>query len=302
MRRMWRWGLVLLVWLAVPAAVAQAAAPVKLGSGRLLALAARAGVGYAVIGRNDPSRPLALVRSNGSGAGRPTAFGGPGAENVDMAAGPGGVEIAWSRTVSSAFQYFTASAQDIAHPKDAGLGTGPPQLDQGRLAFPDRVGNATLGGDVLSHDAPEHRHLPLDAAQGLVLDLDQQRRSTQLRLLGSGAPTSPILSLARLADVDATLAVANGTAYIAYATGGRTFLATQNGDAWSTRTIAAGTAGRPAVVRANGRTSVAYARNGAVYLDRTRLAAGGGPALAADQGRIFAGWTHGAAAYLVRAR
>lgn len=292
----------LVVWLAVPAAVAHAAAPLKLGNGRLLALAARDGVGYAVIGRDDPSRPLALVRSSASAAGRPTAFGGPGAENVDMAAGPGGVEIAWSRTVSSAFQYFTAPAQDVTHPHDAGLGTGPPQLDQGELAFPDRIGNAMLGDKSLTHDAPEHRHLPLDAAQGLVLDLDQQRRSTQMRLLGPGAPTRPVFSLARLADVDATLALAGGTAYVAYATGGSTFLATESGDGWSTRRIAAGTAGRPAVVRANGRTSVAYTRNGAIYLDGTRLAVGGGPALAADGARVLAGWTHGGAAYLVRVR
>jgi hypothetical protein len=255
-----------------------------------------------VIGRETASKPLALVRSGVSGAGRPTAFGGPGAENVDMAAGPGGIDVAWSRTVSSAFEYFTAPVQDLADPTTRGLGTGPPQLDRGELAFPDRAGNATLANQPLTQDAPEHRHLPLDAAQGLVLDLDQQRTSTQLRLLGPGAPARPIMSLARLADVDAALAVADGAAYVAFATGGRAFVATQNGDGWSTHRIASGTSGRPAVVRASGRTSVAYARNGAVYLDRTRIGPGGGPALAADGARVFAGWTHGGAAYLVRVR
>jgi hypothetical protein len=181
-----------------------------------------------------------------------------------------------------------------------GLGTGPPQLSAGELAYPDRVGNAALADRPLTNDAPEHRHLPLDAAQGLVLDLDQQRTRTELRLLGG--PSRPLLSVSRLADVDASLTLDRGIAYVAYAIGGRTLLATQRGDGWSTRRIASGTTGRPALVRARGRTYVAYARNGAVRLDGTRIGAGGSPMLATDGTRVFAGYTHDEHAYLVRAR
>ncbi|WP_028061699.1 hypothetical protein [Candidatus Solirubrobacter pratensis] len=297
---MWRWALVLLVSLAVPAA-ADAAAPVKVGDGPLLGLAARGGAAFVVFERDSASTPLALVRSSGSSAGRPAAFGGPGAENVDMAAGAEGVRIAWSRTISSAFEYFVAPAQRLADPESAGFGTGPPQLDAaGELAYPDRVGNATLAGRPLTDDAPEHRHLPLDAAGGLVLDLDQQRTHTELRLLGG--PSRPILSVSRLADVEASLAISGHTAYVAYAIGGSTLLATQRGDGWTTRRIASGTSGRPAVARAGSTTYVAYARNGAVRLGGARIAAGGGPLLATDGTRVFAGYTHAGRAYLFRAR
>jgi hypothetical protein len=245
--------------------------------------------------------PFALVRSTGRGVGRATAFGTPGAENADVAVGPGGVEVAWSRPVSSAFEYFLAPAGRPGDVTVEGLGTGPPQLAGGVLANPDSVGDATLGGEKLTADAPEHRHLPLDAAQGLVLDLDQQRTSTQLRLLGPDAPQRPILSVARLADVEAALTVSGGRPYVAFAIGGRAFLASASGDGWSTRLIATGTSGRPAVARAGGRTYVAYARNGAVHLGRTRLGPGGAPQLAADGTRLLAGWTHRDTAMLTRA-
>jgi hypothetical protein len=296
---MWRWGLVLLVWLAVPAAAE--AAPVAIGNGPLLALAVHDGVGYAVIERDSASKPLALVRSSGRGAGRAMPFGAPGAEYVDVAAGPGGVEVAWSRPVSSAFEYFVAPAGDPADVSVKGLGTGPPQLDGGLLAHPDPAGDVAVGDERLTTDAPEHRHLPLDAADGLILDLDQQRTSTQLRLLGPDAPARPILSVGRLADVEATLAVAQGRAYVAYAIDGRAFLASASGDGWSTRRIASGISGRPAVARAGGQTHVAYARNGAVYLGGTRLGPGGSPLLAADGTRLLAGWTHHGTAMLTRA-
>src|SRR3954471_2451633 len=98
-------------------------------------------------------------------------------------------------------------------PADRGAGakamttaTGPPQLDDdGTLAYPDRDGNVVKGAERLTNDAPEHRHLPLDAAEGLVLDLDQRRAITQLRLLGPNVPNLPALSLPRLADVQASL-------------------------------------------------------------------------------------------------
>jgi hypothetical protein len=293
---MWRWGLVLLVWLAVPPAAARAATPVVVGHGPLLALAAHDGVGYAVVERESTTAPFALVRSTGKGAGRAMPFGGPGAENVDVAATPAGVEVAWSRPVSSSFEFFVARASDLGDPATPGLGTGPPQLAGDALAYPDRTGDAMLGDRPLTADAPEHRHLPLDAAGELVLDLDQQRTSTQLRLLGPGAPAKAILSVGRLADVDASLSVTGGVATVAFTVDGRTFLATERQDGWTTRRIATGTSGRPAVAGRH----VAYARDGAVYLDRTRLGSGGAPQLAADGSRLYAGWTHRATALLVR--
>lgn len=295
---MWRWGLVLLVWLAVPVAAARGSAPVVVGHGAMLALAAHDGVGYAVLERDSAADPFALVRSTGKGAGKAVPFGGPGAENVDVASTPGGVEIAWSRPVSSAFQFFVARATDLGDPETPGLGTGPPQLAGDAIAYPDRTGNAVLGDAPLTADAPEHRHLPLDANGDLVLDLDQQRTSTQLRLLGPGAPAKAILSVGRLADVEASLSVTGGVATVAYALDGRTFLARERQDGWTTRRIATGTSGRPAVAGSH----IAYARNGAVYLDKTRLGSGGAPQLAADGARLYAGWTHRASALLVRAR
>jgi hypothetical protein len=305
MARVWRWGLIVLLWLAVPAASARASAPVAIGSGPggLLALAAQGGVGYAVIGSDDAAKPFALVRSSGRGAGTPVPFGGPGAGNPDAAPGPDGVQVAWSREVSSALEFSVAPALDPADATVAGLGTGPPQLDDGALAYPDRVGDAMLGTDQLTADAPEHRHLPLDAAAGLVLDLDQRRASTQLRLLGPNAPTRPAVSLARREDLEGSLAVAGGRAYVAFARNGRAFLATAElrpGASWSTKLVAEDITGRPAVAHAGGRTYVAYARRGDVYLDRARLAPGTRPLLAADGDGILMGWTRGKTALLAR--
>jgi hypothetical protein len=292
---MWRWGLVLVVVLALPAS-ARAATPITVGNGPLLALAARGATAYAVVERDSLQDPFALVRSTGKGAGTPVPFGGPGAEHVDLANGPEGVEVAWSRPISSAFELFFAAAADVRSPQRPGLATGPPQLAGDTLAYPDRTGNATLGGAPLTSDAPEHRHLPLDAQGELVLDLDQQRTRTRLRLLGPGAPERPLLDVARLADVEASLS-ADGRA-AAFATGGRTYLATRTSTGWRVRRLATGTSGRPAIAG----TRVAYARNGAIYLDRTRLGAGGSPQLAQDGARLYAGWTHRKRALLVRVR
>jgi hypothetical protein len=297
---------IVLLWLAVPAA-ARAAVPVAIGSGPggLLALAAQDGVGYAVIGNADAAKPLALVRSSGRGAGTPVPLGTPGAESPDVAPGPDGVQVAWAREVSSALELSVAPASDPAAAIVAGLGSGPPQLDAGALAYPDRVGDATRGGTQLTGDAPEHRHLPLDAAGGLVLDLDQRRGSTQLRLLGPDAPTRPAVSLGRREDLEGSLAIAAGRAYVAFARAGRAFLATAElrpGAAWSTKLIAADITGRPAVARTQRRSYVAYARRGVVYLNRARIASGTRPLLAADGDDVLLGWTRGATAMLARER
>ncbi len=307
-RPMWRWTSIALLCLAVPAP-ARAATPVAIGSGPggLLALAAQDGTAYAVIGRASAAHPLALVRTKGHGAGRAVPFGIAGAENVDAAPGPDGVQIAWSRVVSSAFELSVTPASDPLASTVVGRGTGPPQLDAGEpvaLAYPDQLGDATLGALPLTDDAPWHRHVPLDAEAGLVLDLDQQRGETQLRLLGPGAPGAPALGVSRLTQIEASLTVAAGRAYVALAVSGRAFLATvalQPRATWHLKRVATGVTGRPAVARARGRTSVAYAIRGTIYLDGRRIGKGNRPYLAADGAALFAGWTRRDAALLVRA-
>jgi hypothetical protein len=290
-----RVALIVVLWLAVPG-VANAA-PVKLGDEPLLALAVHDGEAYAVVKSGDPGSPLALVRPGE----RPEAFGRPGAESPEIAAGPEGVRVAWARQISSGLELF----ETPAGPMPMTTATGPPQLDDdGTLAYPDRDGNVMRGDTRLTDDAPAHRHLPLDAAQGLVLDLDQRRTITQLRLLGPGAPNPPALSLPRLADVQASLAVAGKRAYVAYALDERIFLATAELDPnarWRTRKLSNDGAGRPAIARTARRTYVAFSRAGGVYLNGRRLGGGGRPFLATDGSGVFAGWTHKGAAMLARA-
>jgi hypothetical protein len=284
-------------WLAAPS-VAQAAPPVKLGDRPLLALAARDGEAYAVIESGDPASPLALVRPGG----RPQAFGGPGAESPELVAGPTGVEVAWARQVSSGLEIL---AGEPAGARRIATATAPPQLDDdGTLAYPDRDGNVIRGDARLTDDAPEHRHLPLDVAQGMVLDLDQRRTITQLRLLGPNAPNPPALSLPRLADVQASLAVAGNRAYVAYALNERVYLATADLNAnarWTTRKLSNDGAGRPAIARTAKRTYVAFSRAGGIYLNGKRLGNGGRPQLATDGTAVFAGWTRDGAAVITRA-
>jgi hypothetical protein len=302
------WGIVALaaLWLAAPA---RAAGPVVLGSGPrgLLALAAQDGTAFAVIGASDAARPFALVRSSGRGAGAPVAFGEAGAENADVDAGPDGPVVTWSREISSAFELSLVRADDLARPQEVAEGTGPPHVDAQaaapRLAYPDLTGDVMFGAARLTDDAPEHRNLPLDARQGLVLDLDQQRDATQLRVLGDQAPTQPVVSLASLEGLDASLAADEAHVYVAFVRAGRAFLATAERRPtarWSTRRLADGASGRPAVARAGGKTHVAYARHGEIHLDDETLGAGSRPLLAADGGDVLVGWTRGRTALLVR--
>lgn len=289
-----RVALIVVLWLAVPG-VARAATPVKLGDKPLLALAAHDGAAYAVVESGEPASPLALVRPGQ----RPQAFGGPGAESPEIAVGTQGVMVAWARQISSGLELFQTPAGTTI------TATGPPQLDDdGTLAYPDRDGNVVKGDIRLTDDAPEHRHLPLDAARGLVLDLDQRRRLTQLKLLGPNAPNAPALSLPRLADVQASLAIANNRAYVAYALDERIYLATaplQPQARWTTRKLANDGAGRPAIARTAKRTYVAFSKAGGVYLNGKRLGSGGRPYLATDGTEVFAGWTHEGGAVLMRA-
>jgi hypothetical protein len=288
----------LLVVLSLAAPSVAQAAQVKLGDEPLLALAASGGEAYAVIGSGAPASPFALVRPGA----RPQPFGGPGAESPEIVAGPGGVEVAWARQVSSGLEIV---AGDPAAAKRVTTATSPPQVDaDGTLAYSDRDGNVIRGDARLTQDAPEHRHLPLDAANGLVLDLDQRRAITQLRLLGPSAPNLPALSLPRLADVQASLAVAGNRAYVAYALDERIYLATADVNPqarWATRKLANDGAGRPAIARTAKRTYVAFSRAGGVYLNGKRLGNGGRPFLATDGEAVFAGWTHEGGAMLTRA-
>ena len=299
-----------LTWLGLAAAPAWAARPVVLGSGPggLLALAAAGGTGYAVIGTGDPAKPFALVLSSGRGAGARVPFGEPGAENADIDAGPGGAVVTWSREISSAFELSLARADDLAHPREVAEGTGPPHVDAQsatpRLAYPDLTGDVMLGADRLTDDAPEHRNLPLDAKDGLVLDLDQQRGATRLRVLGAQAPTQPVVSLASLEGLEASLAVASNRVYVAFVRAGRAFLATAErsaGARWSTRRIADGVSGRPAIARTARRTYVAYARHGAIRLNDRTLGIGSRPLIAvAAPDDVLVGWTRRRTALLVR--
>jgi hypothetical protein len=295
MRCVLRVALIVVLWLAVPG-VASAAQQVKLGDRPLLALAAHDGGAYAVVESGDPANPLALVRPGQ----RPQAFGGPGAESPEIAVGTQGVTVAWARQISSGMALFATPG-----PAPATIATAPPQLDDdGTLAYTDRDGNIVRGDIRLTDDAPEHRHLPLDAAQGLVLDLDQRRTVTQLRLLGPNAPNAPTLSLPRLADVQASLAIENNSASVAYALDERIYVATaplQPQARWITRKLANDGAGRPAIARTAKRTYVAFSKAGGVYLNGKRLGSGGRPYLATDGTDVFAGWTHEGGALITRA-
>jgi len=274
------------------------AAPVKLGDRPLLALAARGGEAYAVIESGDPASPLALV----SPGARPQPFGAPGAESPEIVAGTGGVEVAWARQVSSGLELL---AGDPAAPKPIAVATTPPQLDgDGTLAYSDRDGNVVKGDGRLTNDAPEHRHLPLDAAEGRVLDLDQRRTITQLRLLGPDAPNLPALSLPRLADVQGSLAIAGNAAYVAYALDERIYLATaalEPQARWTIRKLSNDGAGRPAVVRTARKTYVAFSRAGGIYVNGKRIGNGGRPQLATDGTEVFVGWTREGGAMLEKA-
>jgi hypothetical protein len=303
---MWRCVLAAAAWLFL-AAPAGAATPVSVGSGPggLLALGARDGVAYAVLGNASTAKPFVLVRSPGAPR---VAFGQPGAANPDVDAGAAGVFVTWTRPISSAFELNLAGPDDLAHPQAVADGTGPPQVDaQGsapQLAYTDEAGDVVYGTRTLTADAPDHRHLPLDAADGLVLDLDQRRGGTRLRVLGDGAPTQPIVSLRGVEGLEGSLAADAGHAYVAFSRNGRVFLATAARSPqarWSVRMLAAGTAGRPAIARTPAHTYVAYARGGAVRLDGRTLGPGSRPLLAADGSRVVIGWTRGRSARLARA-
>jgi hypothetical protein len=331
------------------AATPAAASPVRLGAGPngLLALAAHEGVAYAVIGSADRERPFTLVESSGRDVRVVAGFGVARSEFPDVAvADDGRVGVLWARTSAGGEQYGAQVAPEAA-PADPqagpveqlGDGTGPARLALDPapvIAFPDLVGDAALtdsdaGYRTLTSDGPYLRHLPLDLAVGpdgpLVLDLVQRRRWSALRVLGQGAPGAPVVTIARLDELDSTLAVDGDRLYVAYLRGGRAWLAAAAlapNATWSRRRLPGPGAGdgAPAVVRTRGRTYVAFAQGGrrrGVFL--STLGAGTATtrrltidrlhdtrpfAAAAGDGTVFVGWTRyghspaNATAYLVR--
>ncbi len=311
----------ILVLACAPAA--HAAAPVRVGPGPLSALAAQGSTAYAVIERDDDARPLGLVRTTGRRAGATVAFGGPGAEFPDLAAGPDGVVVAWGRRISAGQEWLTAPAGALGDALVVGVGTGPARLalagERRLVAGPDAVGDAVLASRApgaeaemqqLSATGPYQRHLPLVAAtvggSPLVLDSAQEPGRSSLRVLGDRAPLAPVARVNRLQTFRGTLAVSGSTLRVAYMLGGRAYLATAAADPgarWRVRRLAgpgAG-AGTAAVVPGG---AVLYTQRGSgghdLYLatgsrsrrlartatdeEEVHLAAGAGRAL-------FAGWT-----------
>lgn len=298
---MLRVALFVVLGLAVPG-VARAATPVELGDTPLLALAARDGTAYAVIGSGDAASPFRFASTNMRTMAVSGPFASPGAESPEIAAGPEAIRIAWARQISAGLELLETPSDELSGAQRVATATAPPQLDgDGTLAYSDRDGNVVKGDDQLTNDAPEHRHLPLDAAEGLVLDLDQRRTITQLRLLGPNAPNLPALSLPRLADVQASLAIAGSAAYVAYALDERIYLATAELNAqarWTTRKLSNDGAGRPAIARTARKTYVAFSRAGGIYVNGKRIGNGGRPQLATDGTEVFVGWTREGGAML----
>lgn len=291
----------------------------------LAALAAHAGSAYAVVHGSDDR--LTMYRSGGRSATRLGAFGERGGETPALAAGPDGVAVVWARRISGGVEMLLADAPQSAgggfgRTLSLGSATGPPLLAPARdgwnLAFPDRIGDATVmtgAGEesqavaTLTSTAPERRHLPLALAGHLdepyVLDLIQSRERSELRLLGRDAPSQAVVAAAGVRGLRGSLWIANGVAYVAYFAHGRAVLAQAEldpGATWSRRTLAGpgGGEGAPSVARADGTNYVAYAqrRGGSydLYLNGRAVTSGRDndldPRLAATpEGAVFLGWS-----------
>jgi hypothetical protein len=123
------------------------------------------------------------------------------------------------------------------------------------IARPSRATTPYAGPSsrALTADAPESRHRPLDmaltgaAAGALVLDLAQRRTSTTLRVLGTGAPKAPVVTIGGLKTIPAAIASDEDTIAVTYTLGGRVILATAaRGGTWRRRTLAGSSRAEPA--------------------------------------------------------
>ena len=293
------------------------------------ALAVSQGAAYVVTDSADDGPPYRLVRTRGSSASELATFGAGDSNFPEVVAAGGRVVVGWDEPVTGAI------AVDAARVEGDGLGetlrvaegTGPARFALSGLnlfaAYPDVAGDvavaATTLGDsrsrrppsAMTANGPERRHLPLavaaTSAGTLVLDLVQTAGSSELRVVGPGAPRQPALAVGGLRNLDATMAVSGDRIDVAYLSRGRAVLATsRGGGAWSRRTLPGrgGGAGAPAVVRVGGATAVVYSQRAPggreLYLfangSQVRLTNARGDdyrpyAAVDDDGRAFFAWT-----------
>lgn len=311
------------VLLAAPAA-APAATRLPGANGGLVALAAGPGAAYAVVSTRARAKPFRLVRSDGRRATSLGAFGVPGADYADVAAGAAGPLTVFARPTTDGYAYessgFGASAL-------LGDGTGAPVLaldGTSRIAaYPDDDGDVAVSRDgsatPLTSTGPALRNTPLDAVvtggSPLVLARVQSGSRSQLRVLGPGAPAAPVVSVRGLRSLEATVTRDRERIYVAYRDGARRLVlasaAASPTARWSLRRLRArGTLnGAPAVARRGLRTFVATSqrvgRHYRVFLTTVgpagafleRLTHAGGSdlaplAAAGPDGRLYVAWTH----------
>jgi hypothetical protein len=321
--------LLLVLVAAGPLAAPPAAAAARLPGGAVVALAAGRGTAYAVVSSRARARPFRLVRSGGGGASALGAFGSPGAEFADVAAGPAGPVVEFARPSSDGYAYESsapAAGGGLGAPALLGEGTGPAVLaldgETRAAVFPDDDGDATIARldpagqasrTALTSTGPALRHTPLDAVvaggRPLVLDRVESGARSELRLLGPDAPSAPVASAPLRRPLDATLARDGERVYVAYRDGARRLVlasaAPRPGAHWSRRRlrVRGRISGAPGVTRVGRRTVVATSeragRRYRVFLttvrpagtSRRRLSGGGG----SDLGPLLASGPDGRA-------
>lgn len=270
---------------------APAGAAVRVGDGGLLSLTEWRGAALGVVESGDVAEPFELVRSSGRGRSLLGSFGAEGAEFPDVAAAGERAYVTWGVPISGGESLTVATLEGERFPEV--VGTGPGRLAVGEeglhLAYPDRDGNATVATlataterraerpspQAITTTAPFRRHLPLGVAAveggALVLDLIQERDRTELRVLGPGAPSAPILSVRALRHFPARLAVRGDRIAVAWLDRGRARLAVASlGGTWSRRSLPGrgGGDGAPAPAFAGRSLRVAYTQRGDVYVWR----------------------------------
>jgi hypothetical protein len=309
------------VLLATPVTAA-AAARLPGASGGLVALAAGHGSAYAVVATRARAKPFRLVRSDGRRATSLGAFGVPGADYADVAAGANGPVTVFARPTTDGYAYESTGA---GAPERLGEGTGAPVLTLDGMtriaAYPDEDGDAALSRDgaamTLTSTGPVLRTTPLDIAGDapLVLARVQSRTRSQLRVLGPGAPAAPVVSVPGLRPLEASITRDRDGVHVAYRTGARRLVLAsaglRAGARWSRRRlrVRGPLNGAPAVARAGSRTIVATSQRvgrryriflttvrpgGAVLRRLTRSPGSDLAPLAATgpDGRVYVAWTH----------